>query len=739
MNDALKITCSHLARAAIVYLRQSSAAQVEHNRESTDRQYALVNKASDLGWPTGNVVVIDEDLGISGAGGVARSGFARLTAEVALGHVGLVLGLEVSRLARNNADWYRLIDLCGLSNTLIGDADGIYHPAVFNDRLLLGLKGTMSEAELHILRARLNGGIRNKAARGELRRGLPVGLVWGSTDGEVRLHPDEAVQTAIASIFSHFAETGSARRVWLWFRSEGLRLPTQMVPKSEIVWMDASYHAIHQVLSNPVYAGAYVYGRTRQETKLDESGIAKRRMRHLPQSEWQVLIKEHHEGYIDWQTYEANQIRLAANTRPRPHNGPHNAGGAVREGVALLQGLASCGHCGRRLKTHYRGRNASPGYHCAGKIIVEGRGCYCLNVGGVQIDEAFAKTFLAAIEPAKLAACLAAAERLEADTEATLKQWRQAVERATYEARRAERRYRAVDPDNRLVARGLEREWEQRLVDLQTANQELARRLEQRPRVLDHSERERLVVLGTDLAAVWDAPTTTPRDQKELLRTLIEEVILSVDRNEPAAQLTVRWKGGALTDVDVPLPRSRPATIRTDEDTLDLVRRLATLYPDTVIAGILNRQGRTTARGYRFEANRVASLRTHWRIPCFQQKPEIAEGDVMTVAKAAAAINVAPSTLHRWLKDGLIAGEQVTPGAPWQIRVTDELKARFTASAGEGFITMQEATRELGVTRQTVLQRVKRGEIEAAHVTKGGQVGLRIKLADRQPTLFEPA
>jgi len=735
MNDALKITSSHLARAAIVYLRQSSAAQVEHNRESTDRQYALVNKASDLGWPTGNVVVIDEDLGISGAGGVARSGFARLTAEVALGHVGLVLGLEVSRLARNNADWYRLIDLCGLSNTLIGDADGIYHPALFNDRLLLGLKGTMSEAELHILRARLNGGIRNKAARGEIRRGLPVGLVWGSTDGEVRLNPDEAVQTAISSIFSRFAETGSARRVWLWFRSEGLRLPTQMVPKAELVWMDASYHAIHQVLSNPLYAGAYVYGRTRQETKLDESGVPKRRMRHLPQSEWQVLIKEHHEGYIDWQTYEANQVRLAANTRP----GPHNAGGAVREGVALLQGLASCGHCGRRLKTHYRGRNASPGYHCAGKIIVEGRGCYCLNVGGVQIDTAFAQTFLATIEPAKLAACVAAAERLEADTEASLKQWRQAVERATYEAKRAERRYRAVDPDNRLVARGLEREWEQRLVDLQTANEELARRLEQRPRVLDHSERERLVALGTDLAAVWDAPTTTPRDQKELLRTLIEEVILSVDRNEPAAHLTVRWKGGALTDVDVPLPRSRPATIRTDEDTLDLVRRLARFYPDTVIAGILNRQGRTTARGHRFEANRVATLRTHWRIPCFQPNPEIEEGDVMTVAKAAATLNVAPSTLHRWLNDGLIAGEQVTPGAPWRIRMTDELKARFAASAGEGFITMQEATRALGVTRQTVLQRVKRGEIEAAHVTKGGQVGLRIKLADRQPNLFEPA
>jgi DNA invertase Pin-like site-specific DNA recombinase len=734
MSDALKITASHIARVAMVYLRQSSAAQVEHNRESTDRQYALVNKARDLGWPTDNVVVIDEDLGLSGSGAVARSGFARLTTEVALGHVGIVLGLEVSRLARNNADWYRLIDLCGLSNTLIGDADGVYHPALFNDRLLLGLKGTMSEAELYVLRARLNGGIRNKAARGELRRGLPVGFVWGDADGEVRFHPDEAVKTTIGAVFSRFAETGSARRVWLWFQSEGLRLPLRMHQRSDILWVDASYHAIHQVLNNPAYAGAYAYGRTRRETKLDGSGAPKKRMRHLPQSEWQVLIKEHHDGYIDWQTYEANQARLAANTRP----GPHNASNALREGSALLQSLASCGHCGRRLKTHYRGRNATPGYHCAGKTIVEGRGCYCLNVGGVQIDEAVAKTFLAALEPAKLAATLAAAERLERDTEERLKQWRLAAERAAYEAKRAERRYLAVDPDNRLVARGLEREWEKRLADLEAANEELARRLDQRPRVLGPEERQRLLALGADLAAVWDAPTTTPRDRKELLRALIEEVILSVDRQEPAAHLTVRWKGGALTDVDVPLPRSRPATIRTDEETLDLVRRLATLYPDTVIAGILNRQGRTTARGHRFEANRVASLRTHWRIPCFQRTPEVADGEVMTIAAAAAVLNIAPSTLHRWLNDGLIAGEQVTPGAPWRIRITDELKARFTEAAGEGFITMQEATRALGVTRQTVLQRVKRGEIEAAHVTKGGKTGLRLKLPDRHPGLFEP-
>jgi DNA invertase Pin-like site-specific DNA recombinase len=264
MNERAKITATHLSRQAIVYLRQSSAAQVEHNRESTERQYALAGKARELGWPEDRILVIDEDLGLSGSGSVARSGFARLTAEVALAHVGLVLGLEVSRLARNNADWHRLIDLAGLTDTLIGDADGIYHPALFNDRLLLGLKGTMSEAELHVLRARLNGGIRNKAARGELRRGLPVGFVWGEADGQVLLHPDEAVITAIRTVFARFAETGSARRVWLWFRDQGLQLPLQMSAYAEIRWVEASYHAVHQILSNPVYAGAYVYGRERR-------------------------------------------------------------------------------------------------------------------------------------------------------------------------------------------------------------------------------------------------------------------------------------------------------------------------------------------------------------------------------------------------------------------------------------------------------------------------------------------
>jgi DNA invertase Pin-like site-specific DNA recombinase/uncharacterized protein YndB with AHSA1/START domain len=734
MSERAKITASHLARLAIVYLRRSSAAQVQHNRESTERQYALVGRARELGWPAERIVVIDEDLGLSGSGTAARSGFARLTAEVALARVGLVLGLEVSRLARNNAEWYRLIDLAGLTDTLIGDADGLYHPALFNDRLLLGLKGTMSEAELHVLRARLDGGIRNKAAKGELRRGLPVGFVWGEEDGEVRLHPDEAVGTAIRQVFARFAETGSARRVWLWFRAEGLKFPLQMHQGAEIRWVEASYTAIHHVLANPVYAGAYAYGRTRREIVLDAVGGRKKRLRRLPRAEWQVLIPDHHPGFIDWQTYEANQERLAHNTRP----GPHKEGGAVREGAALLQGLARCGHCGRRLHTHYRGRNPAPGYHCPGKVLAEGRGAYCLSIGGIQIDEAVTGAFLAALQPARLAATLAAAERLESDREAALKQWRLGVERANYEAQRAERRYRAVDPDNRLVARGLEREWEERLRALDAAKAELEHRQRGRPRVISEAERNHLLALGPDLAGVWNAATTMPRDRKELLRTLIEEVTISVDRDNAAGRLVLRWKGGALNEIEIALPRSRPATVRTDEDTIALVRRLAVHYSDSVIAGILNRQRRTTAYGHRFTAGHVGDLRRHWGIPRYEPTADPPEGELMTIKKAATVLGVAPSTLHRLLNDGIVAGEQLTAAAPWRIRFTDDLKARFNGEAEEGFLPMREAMRALGVSRQTVLQRVKRGELTAVHVMRGKQKGLRVKVIGPQLGLFAP-
>ena len=372
MADTSKVTPAHTQRAAVVYVRQSTRGQVEHHRESTARQYALSERACELGWAPEHVQVIDEDLGVSGSvvSMAKRSGFAHLTTEVALGHVGLVLGLEVSRLARSNADWYRLLDLCGVTDTLIGDGDGIYHPSLFNDRLVLGLKGTMSEAELHTLRARLDGGIRNKAARGELRRGLPVGFVWGEEEGEVRLHPDVAVTGAIRTVFDRFTELGSARRVWLWFRAEGLSFPLQAHARSGIRWVAPTYPAIHHVLTNPVYAGAYTYGKTRRERYVDANGMVKQRSRRVPITHWTVLLHDHHPGFVDWVTFEANQVRIDANVHPQPHQ----AGGAVREGTALLQGLAICGHCGRRLRTHYRGRHSTPGYHCAGKDIVTGRG-----------------------------------------------------------------------------------------------------------------------------------------------------------------------------------------------------------------------------------------------------------------------------------------------------------------------------------------------------------------------------
>jgi DNA invertase Pin-like site-specific DNA recombinase len=734
MNERDKVTAGHRRRAALVYVRQSTMAQVECHRESTDRQYALVEQARSLGWAREQIAVIDDDLGLSGASTSHRNGFARMTAEVALGRVGIVLGLEVSRLARNNADWYRLLDLCGMTDTLIGDADGVYHPGAFNDRLVLGLKGTMSEAELHVLRARLEGGIRNKAARGELRRALPVGLVWGDADGEVRFHPDEAVTGVIRLVFERFAEFGSVRRVWLWLRSQNLACPSQIGPSGEIRWGSPTYTAIHRVLTNPVYAGAYAYGKSRHERYVDDQGVVRQRVRRLPRAEWAVFLPDHHEGFIDWSTYEANQARIGANTRPQPHQ----SGGAVREGAALLQGIATCGHCGRRLRTHYRGTNATPGYHCAGKHIVEGRGVYCLSVGGVQIDQAVSQALLEAVQPAAIDAALAAAEQLEADGDAALAQWRREVERKRYRAQRAERRYRAVDPDNRLVARGLEAEWEQGLRDLAQAEAELARREQQRRRTLLPVDRRALSALGADLRRVWAAPTTTDRDRKGLLRSLLEEVVIVVDRAKFRADLTLRWRGGAITELEVGLPRSNPPTVRTDEDTIALVRRLAAHYPDAIIAGILNRQGRRTARGHRFTAPLVGNLRRYWKIPRFVPTADPPEGQLVNVRQAAKILGTAPSTAHRWLNDGFIAGEQLTPGAPWRIRLTDDLRRQFVDQIPDGYLPMRDAIDRLGVSRQTVLQRVKRGELAAVHVRCGNRKGLCIRVVDQQPDLFSP-
>ena len=730
MSETSKLSVGHLARLAVVYLRQSTPGQLERNPESTRRQYALAERAVALGWPRSAVRVIDADLGLSGTSAAARSGFGELTSLVGLGQVGIVLALEVSRLARNNSDWYRLLDLAGMTDTLIGDADGIYHPGLFNDRMLLGLKGTMSEAEIHVLRARLDGGIRTKAARGELRRGLPVGLVWGERDGQILLHPDEAVTGLIAAIFTRFAACGSARGVWLWLREQQLKFPLQptgYLRGEQIIWVEPTYHAVHNVLTHPAYAGAYVFGKTRQQRHVDADGVPRVRRRKLPQEQWEVLIPDHHAGFIDWDTYQANQARIRANTRPVAHR---PGTGAVREGCALLQGLASCGVCGRKLAVYYDGpHKATPGYYCTGTgQLVDGRGTRHLHVGGVAIDAAVSHAFLAALAPAALQACLAAAEQLEDGHDAALEQWRREVQRTRYDANKAERRYRAVDPENRLVARGLEADWENALAALGTAETELARREATRPTTLSADERAAVLALGDDLDQVWSAPTTTDKDRKQLLHTLLDEVNISVhrDHGHGHAELLLRFKGGAISELSVPIKRKPPA-IRTDEDTVELVRRLAVHYPDATIAGILNRQHRRTARGMSFTASRVQGLRHYWHIDAHQPGTTGQEGELLTVADAAAELGLAPSTLHRWLGDGFIAGEQLTAGAPWRIRLTDDIRALFVDGAPDGWLAMLEATLAYGVSRQTLLQRVKRGELHAVHVRTGRRKGLRIQ------------
>jgi DNA invertase Pin-like site-specific DNA recombinase len=737
MREHSKITAEHLSRDAIVYVRQSTPGQVLNNRESRDRQYKLATFAVECGWRRDQVRIVDEDLGITGDGTEDRAGFERIIKDIGLERVGIVLGLEVSRLARNNADLYKLLDLCGVKNTLIGDTDGIYHPGVATDRMVLGMKGTMSEAELFTLRARLTGGLINKALRGELRFALPVGLVWGEADGEILLHPDESIRGVIQLVFDKFAEFGSARRVWLWFLSENRQFPYCSTSHPEITWREPTYAKIQLVLVNPLYAGVYVYGRKRQTRYVDDSGRIRKRIERVPRDQCIVYIPNHHKGYIDLETFESNRKRLDQNTRGR--GGPNQRkGGAVREGSALLQGLGVCGICGRRLFVHYAGRKSTPVYYCTGKAIANGFSNNCLRVGGLQIDAAVSRAFLAAITPAAMEASLLALAQFEADRDTMLAQFRRDVERARYEAQRAERRYRAVDPENRLVARGLEAEWEKTLQELHRAETELASREGERPRALTAEERSAILSLGKDINRVWSASTTTDRDRKELLHALIEDATLKVDREHDKAYVALRWRGGLLTDIDVDLSNARRSPLKTDEDTIDLLRRLAPLHLDSTIASIFTQQGRKTATGLPFTAERVARLRAEHRIPCFDPKQQIEDGELMSIGAAARELNIAPSTLHRWVNEGYIAGEQETPGAPWRIRVNDELRSRFAEKAPAGYVTLHRATELLGVSRQTILQRVKRGELKAIHVFRGRAKGLRIQLPTIESDLFDP-
>jgi DNA invertase Pin-like site-specific DNA recombinase len=727
-----KIQSQHLRRSAYVYVRQSTMAQVERNVESRERQYELVDRAVALGWHAAEVVVVDEDQGRSGKSADGRDGFQRLVADIGLGRVGLVLGIEVSRLARNNAAWYQLLDLCALTDTLIADCDGIYHPALHNDRLVLGLKGTMSEAELHVLRARLRGGSLHKASKGELRLSLPAGLEYDET-GQIRITPDEAVADAIAIVFSYFDQLQSARQVMLRLLEEDRKLPRRATSDRQVRWTTATYKAIHDILTNPVFAGAYAYGRKRTERRV-QNGVLSEHQRRAPREEWHVCIEDHHPGYITFERYLANQQQLRANWRPPRGEG----GGAAREGRALLQGLIRCGRCGRRMQVGYSGKTLVPNYSC-----VRGNQLYgtkrCQSVGGRRIERVVLDAVFEALQPAGIEATLRAFEHAEGEHQARVRCAELQLERAQIDADRARRQFDACEPENRLVARTLEREWEQRLTAARAAERDVAEVTAKRPDPLTAQEIAWCRRAGADLRKVFDARSTSDRERKQLLRAILTDVVVTVDRTseQHAAELRVVWEGGTITDHTVALHRTGSHTRATDQDTVALVRRLAERYPDKQIAAILARQGRRTGAGNPFTAHRVAGLRAHHKIPAAPVRATTHDADMITVAKAASELGVSTATVHRWLREGFITGEQITPGAPWQIRLTDELRSRVREDAPNGWLPLRQAAKALGVARQTVLHKVQRNELAAVYVHNGKRKGLRIQVKPAETGLFE--
>jgi len=721
MSERGKVTEAHRRRRAVVYVRQSTLQQVERNTESAERQYALRERALELGWPAEAIAVVDDDTGRSGTSSQERLAFKELVAEVGLGHVGLILALETSRLARSSADWHQLLDLCVLTGTLIADADGIYSPADFNDRLLLGLKGTMSEAELHLIRARLDGGLRNKAERGELRLALPVGLDRDD-EGRVVLCPDEQVRHAIERVFTLWRRLGSARQVVMELVAEGQKLPRRTLGQRRIRWARASYGAVHDLLTNPAYAGAFVFGRTRTEKRLDARGRVRARTVEVPLEEWSVCLPEHHPGYVSWSEYLATRERLRRNVRPRGEGG-----GAAREGAALLQGLLRCGRCGRRMQVGYSGTGGRvPRYACVRGRDLHATGHACQSLGGGRLDKAVADAFLEAVTPAGIAATAGAIRELQDQHAERLAGQGLAVERAEFEAERARRQFDACEPEHRLVARTLERALEDALAAAERERGKLARLEQARPAPLTDAERQALARLARDLPRLWGAETTTDRDRKQLLRTLIGEVVVTVNAPERRAAVEVSWEGGARSELQVRLNRRGPERRRLAEDTVELIRRLARHHPDHQIAKILSAQGRRTGTGLPFTEARVRAARQRAGIPA--APPPDPGSDVVTIDQAAAELEVSTATVRRWLRDGLLPGEQATPGAPWRIRLTDEIRRRFVPEVPDGFVPLAEAARALGCARQTVLQKVQRGDLRAVQVTKGRRKGLRIEV-----------
>ncbi len=638
-----KVSARHLGRDAYLYVRQSTMQQVFENTESTARQYELRERAAALGWPQERIVVIDTDLGQSGASAADREGFQRLVTEVGMARAGIVLGLEVSRLARNSADWHRLLEICALTDTLILDEDGLYDPTSFNDRLLLGLKGTMSEAELHVLRARLRGGILNKARRGQLELPLPTGLVY-SPDGRVVLDPDTQVQDSVRLFFRTFRRVGSAHGIVKTFREQGVLFPLRLKKgprKGELVWRALQYSRTLAVLHNPRYAGAYCFGRIRTRKR----GNGERTYEQLRPEEWHALLWDAHDGYIARDEFEENQRRLLELAQA---HGCDRRKGPPREGPALLQGLVVCGICGERMTVAYHSRNGTrvPQYKCARKMIEHAKPI-CQSIPGQDVDEAVGALLVDAVSPESLELALAVQEEIRSRLEEADRLRKKCVERARYEADLAERRYRQVDPANRLVAASLEAEWNGKLRVLAEVQGEYERRRGSADAQCGQEQRDRILSLATEFRTLWRDPRTPDRERKRMARLVIEDVTL-IKRKE--ISLHVRFKGGATRGLTVPAPLQSWQIRQTPPAVVAEINRLVDHHTDMEIARILNERGTKSGQGRAFRGAMIARIREQYGLG--NRHDRLRAHGMLTLSEFAEALGVTRWTVLKWQRRG---------------------------------------------------------------------------------------
>jgi excisionase family DNA binding protein len=591
----------------------------------------------------------------------------------------------------------------------------------------------MSEAELHLIRSRLRGGLENKAARGELRLPLPIGLERDE-DGEIRLAADEQVRSAIRRVFDLWDRCGSGRQVVAELAGEGQRLPRRRITERRIRWEPPDYGAVHEILTNPNYAGAYAYGRHQQVKTVDAEGRVKISQVKTPIEQWRVLITDHHPGYVTWEQYLATQARLLANARPRGEGG-----GAPREGSALLQGLVRCGKCGRKMTVKYSGPNGrTHTYLCAHTYHLQATSGICQTIGGLRFDRTVIDAFLDAVTPAAVEATAAAVDQLEADHAERRRLQLLAVERVEYEAERRRRQFDACEPENRLVARSLEHAYEQALAEVERQRLALAELDRHRPAPLTEPERRALRRLAGELRRVWNAPSTTARDRKHLLRALLDDVVLNVDRDRDTASVELIWQGGARSELPVRVKHSTVKRSGTRPDLVDLVRRLAVHSSDREIAIVLSKQGWTSPTGLPFTQRRVRGIRERANIPPAPRTPPPGTG--VSINEAALELGVSTMTIRRWLQEGLLPAEQTAEHATWRIRLTDEVRGRFVPTVPDGYVKLEEVARQLGVARQTVLNQVRAGRRNAVMVVEGKRRGLRIEIhPGEQGLLAHPA